>query len=357
MEMKTIINIIVAIWILVSSTYAQQVEVVDSIDAIILENFRVPQNRNIVLTNILDVNFKAELYDMNLNKIRDCDNQWQDPAASNFPVSGKRGKMVQYSVTEEIDDAGVFFIKVIINYRDEESSNTLEALYRINVEYPTMSTTVDLRDSYYFSETKTFSFATLELSNIQNYSFEILDEGGTIVDSGKSSLISLDDVLNNENLVEMNLTAVGYYKNKKFKYLDSKSNELKESKWRFRINKPEMDQFVTWKKRGDEGNRVISIYNDRAMNFLYLYVGKTPNGFAAIAPRGKNLIVTSEPKNFVQSYLATTSGKFLFVDILVNPDFVDQMEECGEQEVSLRIKFVTQFGEKIDYEYFATVIN
>ncbi len=355
--MKKFSYIIFAICVLIPSSFAQQVEVVDSIDAVILETFRVPQNRNIVLTNILDVNFRAELYDINLNKIKDCENHWQDPNKSNFPVSGKRGKMVQYSVSEQIDEAGVFFIKVIIDYKDEETSNSLEALYRINVKYPTMATAVDLRDSYYFSETKTFSFATLELSSVQNYSYEIFDEGGAIVDSGRGSLISLDNVLNNENLVEMNLTAVGYYKNKKFKYLDSRSNELKESEWRFRVNKPEMDQFVTWKKRGDEGNRVISVYNDRAMNFLYLYVGKTPNGFAAIAPKGRNLIVTSEPKNFVQSYLATTSGKFLFVDILVNPEFVDQMEECGEQEVSLRIKFITQFGEKIDYEYFATVIN
>ncbi len=355
--MKKVTQILLLIITVLASISAQTIEVVDSIDAVILESFRVPENRNIVLTNILDVEFTAELFDINMNKVKDCDNQWQDPAASQFPVNGKRGKMVQFSVNEQIDEAGVFFIKVSIKYSDEESKNSLEALYRINVKYPTLASIVKLRESYYYSETKTFSFAAREFSELQNYSYTVTNSGGSIVDTGNGSLVNLDKVLNDENMVEQNLTVTGFYKGKQFKYLLPGTNELKDSKWSFKVNKPEMDQFVTWKKRGDEGNRVISVYNDRAMNFLYLYVGKTPNGFAAIAPKGRNLIVTSEPKNFVQSYLATTSGKFLFVDILVNPDFIEQMEECGEQEVSLNIKFITQFGEKVDYDYYATVIN
>ena len=147
--MRRAIKIIILVLSYFSIVSAQSdVTVTDTIRSVTLEKFNVPQNKTIVLTNILDVNFNAELLDSDMQKLRDCSGQWQEPAPSEFPVTGKRGKMVQYLVHEMIEEAGTYYVRVNVGYRDEERRNSVTVYYMVEVDYPTMASEIDIRDSY-----------------------------------------------------------------------------------------------------------------------------------------------------------------------------------------------------------------
>lgn len=335
----------------------QNINITDTINVVTLQNFSVPKNKSIVLTNIRDVNFKTELLNENLQKIRDCKNDWQEPSKNEFPISGKRGQMVQYKVNESIQDEGKYYIKISINYKDEETDNKLEAYYLINVTYPTIASNINLRSDYFFSEKETFSFSTIEFSDQKSYSYRITDQNNSVLESGKGPVVNLNKIFNNESNFGKTITVIGYYKDKEFQYKDFQTSEIKKSSWIIKLQKPELDEFVNWKRKEEKGDLLLSIYNDKAMTFLYLYVGKTPSGFAVVAPKARNLNVTSEPQDFLQSFSANTSGKFLIVNLKVNQKFVEAIEDCGEEFVKVKIQFVTQFGESVIKEYYATVIK
>ncbi len=329
----------------------------DTLSTVTLEKFNVPPNRYIVLTNIRDIKFEAEVLNENLEKIRDCGEFWQDPAQSEFPVAGPRGKLVQFLVKESIETIGRYYLKVKINYRDEEVSNSIEGYYQIDVGYPTIAAPVELRNEYYFSENKTFSFSTNEYSNAQGYSYKIFESGASEISEGEGPVVSLDSLLNNPNNIGRKFTIKGYYEGKEFQYLSASSESVQTSSWEFSVQKPQLDEFVSWKKKDEKTDQLISIYNDRAMSFLYVYIGKTPTGFVVVEPEMKNLRVNSVPSGFIKNFKTQSSGKFLLINLDISEDFMNQMEECGEEDIDLNIQFTTQFGEKIEREYTTTVIK
>jgi hypothetical protein len=340
-----------------SIIFGQSPNISDTLNVVTLQKFSVPENKSIVLTNIRDISFTAELLNSNFEKIRECTEFKQDPPPSEFPVAGKRGKMVQYSVYETIDEPGTYYVKISIKYRDEEVSSSLSAYYQINVDHPTIASKVNLRNKYYFSEKETFSFNTAEYSNQMNYSYSIKDDAGSEIENGNGPIVNLDAVFNDERNVGRKFIISGMYNGKEFSYKDPVSGEVKKAEWEFTLEKPELDEFVAWQKKDELEELLLSIYNKKAMSFLYLYVGKTPSGFAVVAPKVRNLSVVSEPSDFMKSFNSTASGKFLFVNINVNEEFVERMEECGSEPVKLTLQFTTQFGEKILKEYYATVIK
>lgn len=355
--MKNIFRISIIIACLLPSYIRGASEIGDTIRVVTLEEFSVPSNKHIVLTNIRNISFEAELLDMQFNFIRNCTNSWQDPSANEFPVKGDRGKLVQFSLRESIKEAGEYYIRVKIHYSDERQKNNLEVLYKVIVDYPTMGSEISLRDKYFYSEEETFSFTTLEFREADEYSYRIADIGGGNVDTGKGSVINLNKVMQDENNVGKKVIITGYYKGTEFSYRNLKSGDIKQSRWEFDLVKPEMDEFVAWKNKEDKGEQILSIYNEKAMNLLYLYVGRTPTGFVVMAPKIRNLVVTSEPKNFIKNYSSTVAGKFLFVKLAVNEEFVENMEQCGEADVNISLQFTTQFNEKITREYSATLIK
>jgi hypothetical protein len=339
-------------------SYAQSsAEIGDTIRVVTLEEFRIPNNKHIVLTNIKNISFEAELLDVGLKPIRSCTKSWQDPPAKEFPIRGERGTLVQFSLREAIETAGEYFVKVKINFSDERKNNNLDVLYKIIVDYPTIGSEINLRDKYYFSEEETFSFTTMEFKEANAYQYKIMDIAGSIIDSGYGSVVNLNEVMQNENNVGKKIFIHGFYKGREFSFYDAAKGKVSKSVWEFELVKPELDEFVTWKNKDDKGFQAISIYNEKAMNLLYLYVGKTPTGFAVLAPKIRNLIVTSEPKNFIKNFSSSTSGKFLFVKLSVNEDFINSMNECDEADINISLQFTTQFNEKITREYSATVIK
>ncbi len=336
---------------------SQNSEIGDTIEVVTLEEFSIPSNKHIVLTNIRNISFEAELLDNQNNFIRKCEKSWQDPPKNQFPVSGERGKLVQFSLKESIEEAGEYYAKVKIGFVDERGKNNIEVLYKIIADYPTMGSEINLRDRYYFSEEETFSFTTMEYKDAKSYSFAVTDAAGGIIDSGRGSVVNLNKVMQSESNVGKKIIVHGFYKGKEFIFKDGKTGEVNRSVWEFELVKPELDEFIGWKGEDEKGDQLLSVYNEKAMNLLYLYVGKTPTGFAVLAPKIRNLTVTSEPKNFLKNFSSATSGKFLFIKLAVNEEFIANMEECGEADVTISLQFTTQFNEKITRKYSATVIK
>ncbi len=359
---------ILPLLLLFISQLAAQPKIADTIRVVTLQQFKVPENRQIVLTNIRSIDFTAELLNANFIKLRDCENVTQFPSSEELPgkvrESGGRGVMVQYEVNESIDEVGVYYVKIGINFRDEQRSRSATAHYMVIVDYPTMSSNIDVFDRYYPSEKETFSFQTVEFADPMGYSYEIVDAAGTHIDSGRGAVVSLDEVFKDDKNVGREFTVIGKYHGKDFKYVDAGDKNEKESKWNFLLAPPNLDEFVTWRtQEQEEENKdelYISAYNANVMRFLYVYIGQSGDGsLVVIPPKIRGLRVESEPREFLtgSGARAVTQGNFAFVFLDINNDFLDQMETCGEMPIRLKFRFNTQYEKNIQKEYTATIIK
>ena len=63
----------------------QTINISDSLDVVSLQEFQVPQDKYIILTNIKKINFEAELLDSDQNKIRGIKNFSQFPGKEELP--------------------------------------------------------------------------------------------------------------------------------------------------------------------------------------------------------------------------------------------------------------------------------
>ena len=149
----------------------------DTLNVVTLERFSVPKAKQIVLTNIKQSSIVAELLDKDFKKLRDIKEIVQNPSPEVVKKKSKggRGVMVQYIVYSTIEEPGEYYIKVNIKYRDERRKGKATAYYKINVSYPIVNNEISLRDNYFYSERETMSFATADFSDLNGYSYKIVD--------------------------------------------------------------------------------------------------------------------------------------------------------------------------------------
>lgn len=354
--MKNIFFTICALLIIsYTSSNAQPGDIQDTITTVTYEQFNVPGERYIVLSNIIDINVSAELLDENYTTIKSIDNIYQFPGKSEFPVSGSRGTTVQISVRETIEQTGTYYVKVNLDFRSEVGSRNVPAYYKVIVNNPTMLAPVKIKERYYFSEKESFSFATAEFSNPNGYSYRIEDAGGGEITSGNGAIVQLDEILNEIDHVGKSLKVIGLYQGKQFTF-KSTDGSVGSSSWEFRIAQPNLEEFTDWKGAEDQEINV-SAWNQNAMRFLFTYIGATENGFVVVYPEASGLRVTSQPSGAIVNSRSSKSGSFLYVTFNMNPAFLDTMEECGQETVTIQIQFRTQFGENVTKEYTATVLK
>lgn len=341
------------------SIFAQgNVTITDTIDVVTLQKFNVPQDRNIVLTNIKQISIQAQLFDSGFNKIRDVDEIFQTLSPEEVVKQSRdgRGVMVQVVANEAIEEPGVYYVQIDINYTDEQGKGEASAFYLINVSYPQANSEISLREEYYFSEKETMSFATSEYADPNGYSFEILDAAGNLLSSGKSSIVSFDKVLNDIKNVGKEITVKGYYKDKQF-YYEYSGDEVHKSEWTFRINKPNLEEFNDWKKANPDDRIAISAWNKNAMRLLYTYTGNTPNGFVVVYPEIASFKFKGEPAELFQNSRQARAGNFLYISFTLNEDYLAELEDCAEQPVKISIEFTTQFDEKVEKIYDGIILK
>ena len=93
------------------------------------------------------------------------------------------------------------------------------------------------------------------------------------------------------------------------------------------------------------------------MRILYTYIGNTENGFVNVRPEPKNFNFTASPATMLENVKYQQSGNFLYITFDVNKKFLEQMQDCGQQEIDFAIQFTTQFGEKVRKEYSAVILK
>ena len=339
----------------------QTINISDSLDVVSLQEFQVPQDKYIILTNIKKINFEAELLDSDQNKIRGIKNFSQFPGKEELPklVQGDRGVLVQFAVNELIEESGIYYVKITANYVDEYGRDSKTGYYKVEVHNPTIASEINLRkdDPYFYSEKETFSFATMEYKDPSAYSFEIKNSAGKLIDSGSGSIIKLDKALNDLNNIGEELLISGKYNEKEFQYNKMDGSGTGNSSWTIRVAKPALEEFSDWTKSSENDETIISAWNKNAMRILYTYIGNTENGFVNVRPEPKNFNFTASPATMLENVKYQQSGNFLYITFDVNKKFLEQMQDCGQQEIDFAIQFTTQFGEKVRKEYSAVILK
>jgi len=226
----------------------------------------------------------------------------------------------------------------------------------INVVYPHMGSEVKLRKHYFYSEKETISFATLEFRDPNGYSYKVIDGSGNEILSGTGSIVKLDEVFKNISNVGKTIVIKGFYHNKEFSYIYD-GQDVHKSSWSFTLDKPNLEEFDDWKKGKPEDKIAISAWNHNAMRLLYTYIGSTPNGFVVVYPDPKRFKISSDPTDIIKDARYHRTGNFLYVSFRLNQEFLDGMEDCGEQPVKLKVQFTTQFGETVTKNYDGTILK
>ncbi|MFH0733778.1 MAG: hypothetical protein V1773_04285 [bacterium] len=344
----------------------QQRKISDTITVVTSQKFKIPKSKDIVLTNIKRLNITAELLDANFSSVRKINECLQDPAPDKFQnaLKGQRSVLVTYAVFETINDAGTYYAKINIDLTDEKGSAKAEVYYKIIVVHPILAAPMSLRDAYYFSEKETFSFATLEYTDFNSYSYQVVNEKtSALLDSGRGPIVTLDKIFNDINMVDNRIKIIGKYNGKEFQY-KLKDGTVHPATWVTTLNKLSFSPFVFLKEEADfkvnKDPLVVSAYNDKILTLYYGYFSKTASGnFATAKPSIKNLSVTSEPVQYLKSAVAITpdGGAFSYIQITPNQDFLDGIEQCGSADIIIRVSFETQFKEKKSYTYYAQIIK
>ncbi len=333
----------------------------DTLNVTTLQKFKVPQNKNIVIANVLRIKVSAELLDAGMNTIRECKEFWQDPTNAQIKkkTRGGRGTDVQFSVFETIKKEGTYYIKLNIKVKGERGSGNKTVYYLVNVRLPEVAAPIDLSEKgYFYSQKKTFSFATIQFNNPSLYSYKIFDGGGNIIGQNNGSVVKLDSVLSDLKYVGSKIKIVGYYNGEEFEYRETGNSEVHKSEWEINILKPTINDFTDWRNTANKSDNepvIISAYNRNAMRILYAYFGKTDNGFVVVQPQVRGFRLTSEPRGLVINARPTKAGSWLYVQFELSKDYLDQIEDYGEIETTLHVQFRTQFGETIDRTYDATI--
>ena len=353
---KTIFIIFVLIAVSISAQKNPNIS--DTISVVTLERFSVPKDRQIVLTNIKQSTIDAELLDKDFNKIRSIDDIVQNPSQEEIKKKSKggRGVMVQYVVYATIEEPGEYYVKINIAYRDEKGKGNASAYYKIIVSYPTANNEISLRENYFYSERETMSFATADFSDLNGYSYNVVDIDKNVIFEGTGPIVNLDEVMSDVKNLGKTLTVIGYYHDRPF-YYKFNGFDYQKSEWSFTLNKPNIEEFDDWKKSDPNDKISISAWNKNAMRFLYTYTGNTPNGFVVVYPEIRNFKFTGEPSALFTQSKYSRAGNFLYVTFQLSETFLADMEDCSEQNVKINIEFTTQFGEKVEKEYDGTILK
>ncbi len=355
-------KILFAIFIAFASvTVAQKITVIDTVNATTMEKFKVPAEKNIVVANVLKIQFTATLLDASMNPIRECKEFYQDPSDAKIrkKASGGRGTNVQYAVFETLEEEGTYYIKIDIKVKGERGRGKKTVYYMVNVKYPDIVAPIQLNEKgYYYSEHKSFSFATVQFNNPNLYSYKLFSSGGETIEEKQGPIVVLDSVLNDLRYVGQKIKVVGYYGGKPFKYRQIGNSEVYKTEWEFVIKQPKLNEFTDWRRTDGQTKEepvIISAYNYKAMRILYSYFGKTESGFVVVKPEIKGFSLTAEPRGVIINARPVRTGSWLYIQFELSQDYLDGIEEYGQVDVKLNVRFKTQFNERVNRTYDATI--
>jgi len=342
----------------------------DTITVVTLQKFKVPADRNIVLKDILAVKAEAYITDENGNILRKISKVWQSMSNAQIrrKTRGGRGITVQIAFLDSLEKPGKYYVSARFKIIAETGRSIASVKYLVNVHYPTLASSINLRtDSpYYFSETKSFSVATIEFNDPNKYSYQIFDEGSNVIKEGKGPIIKLDDVFNNIEYVGQTLKIVAKYAGKEYFYKDNSSNKPKKSEWNVKLDVPPIDKFGDWTFSANNDGKpgVIAWDSPSARQILYTIDTQTADkNFVFIAPDIRGVQVVSDPPGLVKLTSISQAGAFVYLNLEYDENVFQQYAQGSDdcpyiQTVTLHITFDTQFpGRSLDETYTAALLR
>lgn len=354
---------ILLLFCFISMSFAgySQDDIKDTINTVANQRFFVPEVGGYLVSNALKVDFSAELFDINMRKIRDCNDYVQIPKKEDFEqrVKGGRGANVQFIISEAISDPGQYVIRMNIEAKGETGGTAKGSRqYLVNVKNPTLAAPVSLRESYYFSQNESFSFATAEYSNFNLYSYKITDGSGNTISDGVGPFIRLDNILSDLKYVNQTVNISGYYNGKIFNYVDPASGSVQKSEWSFKLKPQNIEVLHIWTEDQQKAEDfLISPENINALTFNFGYFVRLGNIVSAVLPTITGLRVDSEPSDFVKGQYTQPRGLFNSVILQVNEDFMDAMKLGDSAPVKVTIRFRTQFNENVTKTFYCMIIK
>ncbi|MCE1189105.1 MAG: hypothetical protein LWX56_08175 [Ignavibacteria bacterium] len=357
--MKKIFFIAMVLFACTGLLQAQKVTPKDTIRVAVLENFNAPSAGALVMANVLKLDISAELLDANLKKLRDITKITQRPKKEDMAkaASGGRGTTVWAVFSDMVEEPGTYYVKASVNMSGELGSAKQDVYFMVIASQPTIAAPVKLRDKYFFGEKETFSFATVNYPDPNAYSYQVADGSGQILYKGNGPVVRMDSAFNMVTNCGKKITIKGFYQGKPFLYKEAGSEKSRASSWECNLQQPVISEFCEWKKDKSDENYLISIENDMAKQFFFIYTGDTPGGFSVTVPDIQGLRVASEPENFIAGASVRKSRPFAIVDIKVNEEFMNQMKVGDSQNIKLHVSFRTQFGETYNKDFYAVVIK
>ncbi len=344
----------------------------DTLRVVTLQKFKVPSDRNIVLKDILGFKVSAFITDESGKTLRKVTRIWQSMSNSQFKrkTRGGRGVTIQFAFFDSLETPGTYFVNVKFRIIDENRRrhSVGPIKYLVNVNYPTLASPVNLRSGspYYYSETKSFSVATIEFSDPNKYSYQIFDEGNNVIQKGRGPVVKLDEVFNNIDYVGQTLKIVAKYAGKEYFYIENGGKKAKKSEWKVKLAVPPIDKFGDWTFSANNDGKpgVIAWDSPSARQILYTIDTQTADkNFVFIAPDIRGVQVVSDPPGLVKLASISQAGAFVYLNLDYD-DAVFQQNAQGSddcpyiQTVTLHVTFDTQFpGVSLDETYTAALLR
>lgn len=353
-----------AAFIFATALNAQSFDVKDTVIATTMKDFQIPDEGVIAIANLARFNVTAELLDANGSKIRDLEDITRQPTAEEFDKQtqgGRLGATVWFYFTANVVEPGEYYVKFDLSLQGEAGDRANPTVYYYIMVYdPQIASPVEIKNSFFFGEKHSFSFATLEYPDWDAYSYEISANSGTI--QGQGPVVALDEVLSQQGNVGGTITVKGYYNGQQiYYYPEAQSAETEPAEWTFTVKLPPLQYFGGWadEEQVDQSTDWYLYPGNQMSNSLFFaYLGLTPDKkFVTITPKAMSPNVTSEPADFVGDVRTSTAGVFMLITVTPSQAFMDAMEVGDDEYVRLTVQFRDQFGNQIKKYFRASVIK
>ena len=298
-----------------------------------------------------------------------ADPQFKKPIGNGQCIRTGSPDQETITATFSVDAPGTYYVlrKIEGIGKWDGLNHRYGAFWSVTAYWPTLK--VSLYNTYFFGEYGYFSFAAGH-SDYNAYSYSVTI-GSDKVDSLGGAVVSIDGIWKKARLQRDNTVTVnGYYRGHMFSYQDPESKLIRTSTWRFKILKPPLSSISFWERdstfdaaiaRNDRDalNRLdLNLRTDyNPLQFRYSYATPTPSGFATTLPDFQNLTVKATPEQFLASWQVVEAYPWRLILIAPNEEFMSRTSFNSPAQVSLTIRFRTQFGEEIDRTYKALVFS
>jgi hypothetical protein len=276
------------------------------------------------------------------------------------PVNGAH--LVAYQMRFLFDKPGKYTIRsgfwgIDQNDIQRKSSETRHVI----VKYPTLAGPMSKDSIYYPGEKPVIAFATREFPEARSYTYSIWREDSCL-EAGNGSTVFLDKFLSERDNLSKPFRVLGFYKGKMFSFHAAGDDAIHTSEWRFRIEKPLLDNMgVLWSASTTAGRDSLpvlpmnlkSTYNPHLFSFTYL--GYKNDSFILSHAEISNLRIVSVPSDFLAGNSPPVVGD-VWTDITINSSAVFLQRNRNQPKlVELTFTFDTQFEENITRVFRAYV--